>query len=83
MSYFFEEVKKKQYEGTDHRCGLKDWNKIKDMISEESSALKRVHRAMMTKGTALNNPKISNSYIVQHGHRVETLNDIKKVLDKQ
>jgi hypothetical protein len=79
----FEDLKRQLNEGSPRRCGIDDWNAVKRLIPPGSPGLEKVNRSMMTKGVALNNPKIPDHYISKHGHRVESLKDIRKIIDKQ
>ena len=80
MEAFYEKTIKKIREGTKKLAGLNDWDAAMEILVSshlDRSLIKKLDYAMRHKGTALNDPKIPWSYVVENGTKVDSDSDLR------
>lgn len=69
--------------GTKTLLGLNDWEKAKKILITEGfdrSALHKLEYAVNHKAVALNDPKINWSFVVENGYKINTAEELRKVV---
>ena len=82
MEAFFKKCEEKLGAGSKKLAGLNDWKKASVILKEnglDSETLNKLEYAFSHKGVALNDPKISWSYVEQNGTRISSPSDLRKI----
>ncbi len=82
METFFKTCEQKLNKGSKKLAGLDDWHQAKNILSESrinSLVLEKLEYAFSHKGVALNDPKISWSYIEQNGTKITSATELRKI----
>ena len=82
MENFFQTCENKLKSGTKTLAGINDWQKAEKILENniDAEVLRKLKYAFRHKGVALNDPKISWTYITQNGKKIMLYNTLHHLL---